>query len=190
MRPGDPPPFKRHQYGFSFGGPVRRNKAFFFGGYERLQEDLGLTLITFVPTAAVRAGAVSPVVKPYLDLYPLPNGADLGGGIAQYNYAFNRPTRENFGQARLDVQLSDKHAMFARHTIDKAHQVLPAGTVSLPQFRTVAPRTGSPPASTTRPSIPRSRSTTIGRNATGVRPSALIVSLPLSVAPPGVTMMR
>src|SRR5438876_9642049 len=74
---GDPPPFTRHQYGVSFGGPIRTNKVFFFAGYERLQEDLGLTLITTVPSAAARAGIVNPVVRPYLDLYPLPNGADL-----------------------------------------------------------------------------------------------------------------
>jgi Carboxypeptidase regulatory-like domain/TonB-dependent Receptor Plug Domain/TonB dependent receptor len=131
-----PPPFTRHQYGFSVGGPVRRNKAFFFGGYERLQEDLGLTLITTVPSAAVRLGTVNPAVKPYLDLYPMPNGAELGGGIAQFIYPFTRPTRENFGQGRVDVTLSDKHSLFVRHTIDKAHQLLPAGTVSLPQFQT------------------------------------------------------
>jgi hypothetical protein len=40
---GDPPPFTRHQYGGVAGGPVRKNKIFFFGGYERLQEDLGQT---------------------------------------------------------------------------------------------------------------------------------------------------
>src|SRR5713101_7236916 len=54
---GDAPPFKRHQYGASFGGPIRKNRVFFFGGYERLQEDLGITLTTTVPNAAVRAGA-------------------------------------------------------------------------------------------------------------------------------------
>jgi hypothetical protein len=133
---GDPPPFTRNQYGVSFGGPLRQSKVFFFGGYERLQEDLGLTLITTVPSAAVRAGAVSAAVRPYLDLYPAPNGADLGSGIAQYIYAFNRPTRENFGQGRVDLQLSDKHALFVRHTIDRARQLLPAGTVSFPQFQT------------------------------------------------------
>src|SRR4029077_13042855 len=120
----------------SFGGPLRQNKIFFFGGYERLQEDLGLTLITTVPTLAARAGTVNAAVRPYLDLYPMPNGADLGGGIAQYVYVFNRPTRENFGQGRVDMQVSDKHAVFVRETIDKAHQLLPAGTVSLPQFQT------------------------------------------------------
>ncbi len=109
---------------------------FFFGGYERLQEDLGTTLITTVPTAAARAGAVSAAVQPYLSLYPLPNGADLGGGVGQYIYAFSQPTRENFGQLRVDVQLSDNHSLFVRHTIDKAHQLLPAGAVSFPAFQT------------------------------------------------------
>jgi hypothetical protein len=115
---------------------VRKNKAFLFGGYERLQEDLGLTLITTVPNAAVRAGRVNAAVKPYLDLYPMPNGAELRGGIAQFIYPFNRPTRENFGQGRVDVTLSARHSLFVRHTIDKAHQLLPAGTVSFPMFQT------------------------------------------------------
>jgi hypothetical protein len=130
------PPFKRNQYGGSFGGPLKTNKVFFFGGYERLQEDLGTTLITTVPTAAARAGAVNPSITPYLDLYPLPNGADLGGGVGQYIYPFTQPTRENFGQLRVDVQLSQNHTFFARHTIDKAHQLLPAGAVAFPQFQT------------------------------------------------------
>src|SRR5262249_3859318 len=38
---GDPPPFTRHQYGATAGGPLRKNKIFFFAGFERLQEDLG-----------------------------------------------------------------------------------------------------------------------------------------------------
>ncbi|HKB14118.1 MAG TPA: carboxypeptidase regulatory-like domain-containing protein [Vicinamibacterales bacterium] len=133
---GEPPPFKRNQFGVSVGGPIRKNRVFFFAGYERLQEDLGITLTTTVPSAAVRAGAVNAAVKPYLDLYPLPNGTDLGGGIAQYLYVFNRPTRENFAQGRIDLQATDKHAIFLRHTLDKAHQLLPAGTVSFPQFQT------------------------------------------------------
>jgi hypothetical protein len=133
---GSAPAFKRNQFGGSAGGALRKNKIFFFGGYERLQEDLGTTLITTVPTAAARSGTVNPSVQPYLNLYPLPNGGDLSGGIGQYIYAFNKPTRENFGQGRADVQLSDKHSFFVRYTIDKAHQLLPSGTVALPQFQT------------------------------------------------------
>src|SRR5262249_30957491 len=80
---GDPPPFTRHQYGGAVGGPVVRNRIFFFVGFERLQEDLGQTIITAVPTLAARAGTVNPLVTPYLDLYPLPNGRDLGPGAGQ-----------------------------------------------------------------------------------------------------------
>jgi len=133
---GDPPPFKRNQYGASIGGPLRKDRVFFFGGYERLQEDLGITLTTTVPSAAARAGVVSPIVRPYLDLYPLPNGQELGGGIAQFLYVFNRPTRENFGQGRVDMQISGNQSVFVRETVDTAHQLLPAGAVSFPQFQT------------------------------------------------------
>ena len=136
---GAPPPFTRHQYGAAAGGPVRKNRIFFFGGYERLQEDLGQTVITAVPTAAARAGAVNPAVRPYLDLYPLPNGRDLGPGIGQYAYASNRVTRENFFQGRIDMELSGKDSLFVRHTYDGAHQVYPLttgtiGTTGFAQF--------------------------------------------------------
>ena len=138
---GDPPPFTRHQYGSVVGGPLRKNKIFFFGGYERLQEDLGQTVVTAVPTAAARAGVVSPLVRPYLDLYPLPNGRDLGAGIGQYNYAFSRVTRENFLQGRVDIDLSNKDVLFVRHTYDGAKQIYPLatgviGTSGFPQFFT------------------------------------------------------
>ena len=115
---GDPAPFTRHQFGGAGGGPIVRNRVFFYGGFERLQEDLGTTVITAVPTAAARMGLVNPAVRPYLDLYPLPNGPDLGPGIGQYAYEFNRATRENFAQGRVDVELSDKDLLFVRYTYD------------------------------------------------------------------------
>ena len=136
---GDAPAFTRHQFGGVIGGPLKKNKIFFFGGYERLQEDLGQTVVTAVPTAAARAGVVNPVVRQYLDLYPTPNGRDLGAGIAQYSYAFSRPTRENFLQGRIDIDLSNKDVLFVRHTYDGAKQVYPLatgvlGTTGFPQF--------------------------------------------------------
>jgi hypothetical protein len=139
---GDPPPFTRHQYGGVVGGPIVRNRIFFFAGYERLQEDLGMTVVTAVPTAAARAGAVNPRVRPYLDLYPQPNGRDIGPGTAQYTYAFTRTTRENFLQGRVDMQLSEKDLLFVRHTFDDSDQKYPLSTGTIqttgfPQFFTV-----------------------------------------------------
>jgi len=138
---GEAPPFTRHQYGGAAGGPIVRNRIFFFGGFERLQEDLGTTVITAVPTAAARTGPVNPVVRPYLDLYPLPNGPSLGADIGQYTYEFTRTTRENFLQGRVDAKLSEKDLIFVRHTYDGSRQVSPVAsgaipTTSLEQFFT------------------------------------------------------
>ena len=125
---GEPAPFTRHQYGGAAGGPIVRNRVFFFAGFERLQDDLGTTVITAVPTAAARTGFVNPAVRPYLDLYPLPNGPGLGPGIGQYTYEFTRTTRENFLQGRVDIELSDKDLLFVRHTYDGSRQVSPVSS--------------------------------------------------------------
>ena len=81
------------------------------------------------------------MIRPYLDLYPLPNGRDLGPGIGQYTYQFARVTRENFLQGRIDLALSDKDLLFVRHTYDGSRQVSPVAsgviqTTGLPQFFT------------------------------------------------------
>src|SRR5688572_11460659 len=99
------PEFKRNQFGGSFGGPIKRDKTFFFFGYESLRENLGQTIRTVVPTLEARNGVlptgtvtVSPAVKPYLDEFPLPNGSNLGGGLAEYNFGFNRTITQHFLQ--------------------------------------------------------------------------------------------
>ena len=137
-RGSDPPPFQRNQFGTSAGGPIRKNRLFFFGGVERLQEDLGVTTPTFVPNAAARSGAlfpINPLMAPYLALYPAPNGANVGvdTGIGIFSYEYNQPTRENFYQGRVDYTLSGKDSIFARHTYDGADQTVTAG---FPDFAT------------------------------------------------------
>jgi hypothetical protein len=133
------PEFKRNQFGGSFGGPVKRDKSFFFFGYESLREALGQTIRTVVPDLAARSGilptggnvTVSSAVKPYLDEFPLPNGASLGGGLAEYNFGFNRRITQHFTQGRFDHNWSDQQQSFARYTFDNANQELPT---DFPQF--------------------------------------------------------
>ena len=80
------PPFHRNQFGASAGGPIRRDKTFFFGNYEGLRQSLGMTSVDTVPSEAARQGllaagpiAVSAAVRPYMALYPLPNSGLLAG---------------------------------------------------------------------------------------------------------------
>jgi hypothetical protein len=69
----DLPPFTLHQFGASFGGPLVKNKAFFYANYEGLRQSLGQTFTNIVPSAAFRTEVLtqSPVLRPILDAYPL-----------------------------------------------------------------------------------------------------------------------
>jgi hypothetical protein len=113
----DIPIFQRNQFGGSLGGPLVKNKLLLFGNYEGFRQNLGLSNVTLVPDNAARAQAV-PSVQPLLALWPVENGPELGGGIAE---AFNHPLqriREDFGTTRLDDNISAKDSAFAVYTID------------------------------------------------------------------------
>ena len=49
-------PYRRNQFGGSFGGPIRKDKTFFFGTYEGLRQGVGTIIAPQVPTAATRNG--------------------------------------------------------------------------------------------------------------------------------------
>ena len=89
------PPLERNQFGGQLGGPIRRDKTFFFAGYEGLRQDRGLSLVARVPSRATRSRTdIDPAVRPYLLMYPEPNGPETGAsGI--YNATVTEPTREN-----------------------------------------------------------------------------------------------
>src|SRR5712664_2216882 len=55
------PPFTQNQFGANVGGPVFRNKLFFFSSYEGFRQRKGSILTTWVPTAAERAGDFSQI---------------------------------------------------------------------------------------------------------------------------------
>jgi hypothetical protein len=52
-------PFKRNQFGATFGGPLVKNKTFFFGSYEGIRQTKGETTHTTVPSLAERQGDFS-----------------------------------------------------------------------------------------------------------------------------------
>jgi hypothetical protein len=136
---GRKPEFKRNQFGGSFGGPLEHDRSFFFFGYESLRENLGQTIRTVVPDANARSGilptggnvTVNSAVRPYLDEYPFPNGANLGGGLAEYTFGFNRQITQHFLQGRIDHNWNNQNQFFARYTYDDADQQLPT---DFPQF--------------------------------------------------------
>ena len=131
------PQYQRNQFGWSLGGPLVRNRSFFFADYEGRRERAGQTLVTNVPTALERAGdfsrssllAIDPytgqpypnnvVPKSRLDptglaiaaLYPLPNRS-----VANQNFVSSpaEQNREDHFDARIDHRLTAVDDVSAR----------------------------------------------------------------------------
>ncbi|MBK9168993.1 MAG: TonB-dependent receptor [Bryobacterales bacterium] len=126
------PPLRRNQFGGLISGPVRRDRAFFLFNYEGVREDLGRTARPIVPAAETRQGllplpgggvrqvAIRPEVRPYLDLYPLPNGRLFADGTGEYVNEVRRETKDNFLATRFDWIPDPGARLFGRYTFDRA----------------------------------------------------------------------
>ncbi len=66
-QPNEPPPYVQNQYGFSFGGPVIKDKTFFFVNWEQFRLRTGSVLTTTVPLTAFER-----VIFPHCSAAPIP----------------------------------------------------------------------------------------------------------------------
>jgi hypothetical protein len=108
------PAIRQHDFGGSLGGPVRHNRAFFFASYEGMRLRQPQVALTEVPSLAARAGA-NPQVRPLLDAFPVPNGADLGNGFAEFAASYSDPSRFDAVSARFDFVATETLTLFARY---------------------------------------------------------------------------
>jgi hypothetical protein len=112
---GLPKPEERlHDFGAVFGGPVMKDRTFFFLSYEGLRLHQPVAQQSAVPDAASRQ--LAPLsMRPYLDAYPVPNGVALGSGLAQFNASYTNPSKLDAYSIRVDHVLSSKASLFARY---------------------------------------------------------------------------
>jgi hypothetical protein len=152
--PNEIPAFRRNQFGGSLGGPIFKDRTFFFADYEGLRQNQGITSSVPVPSMAARQGilcsipqpgpggcsphqvtgafnpdpatGVDKAVLPYLSLWGAPNAGLVGNGDVGF-YQFTAPhiTTENFGTGRLDHRFSTRDNIFASYQYDSAAATQP-----------------------------------------------------------------
>jgi hypothetical protein len=103
--PNPKSPFNRKQFGVNLGGPIKKNRTFYFFSYEGLRHIQGVDLNSGVLTDAQRAAVTDPVSRNLLQYIPLGNTTDANGqarllasGIAPVNIdQYTLDVRNNLG---------------------------------------------------------------------------------------------
>ncbi len=153
--PNTIPPYKQNQFGGSLGGPIRRNKMFFFGDYQGLRIHEAFSAILSEPTAALRSGDFSQFpaviydpttynsasntrqpfannVIPKTRLNPVALALlatmplpNLPGEVNNLRVNALEADAQNQFDVRFDNVISSKDSMFARYTYGTANITYP-----------------------------------------------------------------
>jgi len=130
--PGRIPPFIRNEFGLTNGGPLARNRTYYFAEFQGFRQVLGTTQVLSVPTAAERAGQdttafpgdsltvpVDPRIAGLLARYPLPNDPQGPFGARTFATSSKVSTVSNQFSVRIDHRVSDKAQLFGRFSINQ-----------------------------------------------------------------------
>ncbi|MBI4165347.1 MAG: TonB-dependent receptor [Acidobacteria bacterium] len=149
-KPGARPPYKQNQFGGSLGGPVKKDRTFFFGDYEGFHSRLGRTFVATVPTLNMRNGDFSELL-PTNQLYNPNTGTPFAGNIItssdwdtvgnnvfqlypsptssgranNYTSSPSYKQDQNTFDVKLDHRISDQNSIFGRYSFSNTVTFLP-----------------------------------------------------------------
>jgi hypothetical protein len=146
---GSKPELRQNQFGGSIGGPIFKNRTFFFGDYEGFREVNGLTYTKTTltqneyndvnslnggsPELLLNAGnatqgvPIDPIALAYLKLYPAPNAGAAGALSNNYITSPNRTQFSNSFDVRVDHKFDEHDLFFARYDYNKVNTFTPPG---------------------------------------------------------------
>ncbi len=107
-------PLRLHDVTQTLGGPLKKNRTFFFASYQHIALRQPVIWRQVVPSAEGRAGAAE-WAAPVLALFPMPNRGQLAGGTGEWVGRNDRPAGLDTGGLRLDHSLTPRVSLFARY---------------------------------------------------------------------------
>ena len=119
-------PLRLNNFGGSVGGPIVKNKLFFFTSYEGYRQKTGINFLEAVPSQAARARAV-PSIVPLLAAFPIGNYATKDPDFDVAYLQARSSVNENAVSLRLDYTASAKHTFYMRYFRNQANAVTPEG---------------------------------------------------------------
>ena len=111
--PPEQPEFKMKQFGASLGGPIVRDRLFFYANYEGSRKKLGSVQTGTVPSAAFRA-TVAPALQGLLSTAPLPISATSNPDVGLARVSGVTDVTENIWSARVDYRPNNNDQIFGR----------------------------------------------------------------------------
>ncbi len=117
-------PFIQHQHGASLGGPIVRERMFYFANFERMTSSSRSQLAeVFVPSPELVAAARGPIARRLFAEFPVPDGDPVPGAPFARSIKFHYPLVQAnlFGLGKVDYSTRDsKHRLSARYSISQA----------------------------------------------------------------------
>ena len=142
--------FHNNQFGFSLGGPIKKNRTFWFVSYEGQRETVGIPTLGRVPTTAElnaaianNGGVVNPVIAQLLARNPWPaanQAPDANGNNLQVSNGASNHVNSFIG--KIDQHIGKNDLLTGRYYFGKSDQSFPLALVGggiLPGFNTVTP---------------------------------------------------